>query len=73
MSHFPDPCDCSATVFQAQKALERGNSVPGPKVFCEGDQVKLLAVLLHNTKFTCDLHVINRSGVTGAVLPKLCH
>ena len=41
-----------------QKALERGNSVPRPKEFCEADKVKCFAVLLHNTK-CCDLRMID--------------
>ena len=55
-----------------QKALERGNSVPRAKGFCEADKVKLSAVLLQNKK-CCNLRVIdimifNRPGVAGAVL-----
>ena len=41
-----------------QKALERENSVPRPKGFCEADKVNFSAVLLQNSNF-CDLHVID--------------
>ena len=39
------------------KALERGNSVPRPKEFCEADKVKFFAVLSPNLK-CCDSRVI---------------
>ena len=41
-----------------QKALERGNSVPRLKGFCEGNKVKLSAVLLQNPKCR-DLQIID--------------
>ena len=41
-----------------QKALERGNSVPRPKGFCEADKVKLSAVMSQNPKCR-DLRLID--------------
>ena len=41
-----------------QKAMERGNSIPRPKGFCEADKVKFSAVLSQNIKCR-DLCIIN--------------
>ena len=42
------------------KALERGNSVPRLKGFCEADKVNCFAVLLQNIK-CCNLRIIHTS------------
>ena len=55
---FGIACFLSSPQSGYQEALERGNSVPRPKGFCEANKVKLSAVLLQNPKY-CNLHVVD--------------